>query len=252
MIGVRSFGTDAERVARHGGVSTGLQRAGVSACAKHFPGHGDTERTRTSSCPSARRLSGPPAAVRRRGRRRRPRRVMTAHVRVPSLGEIPATVNPALIAGLLRDEFGFEGLVIADALEMQGVAAPSVWRRRRARARGGRRRLAPRARPRRGRAVDAVQAALVAAVASGRLTEERLSEAARRLERLGTFAAAGAGAGRAAGPSPRAGPCGPPAPSRCPRAPSWSKSSCRPPTSPPARTRTAWVTHCGGGCRIPR
>ena len=48
--------------------------------------------------------------------------IMTAHVRVPALDDAPATVSPAVVQGLLRDELGFDGVVIADALEMKGLS----------------------------------------------------------------------------------------------------------------------------------
>ena len=57
--------------------------------------------------------------------------IMTAHVRVPALDDAPATLSRAVVTGLLRDELGYDGLVIADALEMKAV---SDDRRRRARA----------------------------------------------------------------------------------------------------------------------
>ena len=74
--------------------------------------------------------------------------IMTAHVRVPALDDAPATVSPAVVQGLLRDVLGFDGVVIADALEMKGLSdSVGIERGRSARARGGRRCAADRARP---------------------------------------------------------------------------------------------------------
>jgi beta-N-acetylhexosaminidase len=122
VIGVRSFGADARLVARHvAAYVTGLQSAGVAACAKHFPGHGATDRDSHLELAT---IAGdvadglPPfraaidAGV---------QSIMTAHVRVPALGDDPATVNPRVLA-LLREELGYDGLVISDALEMKGLS----------------------------------------------------------------------------------------------------------------------------------
>ena len=108
--------------------STGLQAAGVAACAKHFPGHGATvadshHELPTVDVPLDAAARAGPAAV-RRGRRRRARRpIMTAHIRVPALtGDGPATFSRAVLVDLLRGEYGFTGAVITDALEMKGAA----------------------------------------------------------------------------------------------------------------------------------
>jgi beta-N-acetylhexosaminidase len=122
VIGVRSFGSEPALVARHvASFVRGLQSAGVAACAKHFPGHGDTDRDSHLELPT---LAGdvadglPPfrAAI-----DADVQSIMTAHIRLPALGEAPATVNPRVLA-LLRDELGYDGLVIADALEMKGLS----------------------------------------------------------------------------------------------------------------------------------
>jgi beta-N-acetylhexosaminidase len=121
VIGTRAFGDEAELVARHVAAWVrGLQRVGVAACAKHFPGHGSTQQDSHLELPA---LVGaledglPPfrAAI-----AAGVRSLMTAHVEVHGL---PATVDPALATALLRDELGFDGLLVADALEMKGVSA---------------------------------------------------------------------------------------------------------------------------------
>ena len=76
--------------------------------------------------------------------------IMTAHIRVPALDDAPATLSPAVVTGLLRGELGYDGLVIADALEMKAVSATvGVARSAVLRDRGGRGRAADRPRPRR-------------------------------------------------------------------------------------------------------
>ena len=117
VIGVRSFGSDAALVARHTAAYVrGLQRSGVAACAKHFPGHGATEQDSHLELPTAPDVElGPFRAAIAAGTRS----VMTAHIRVPAFGDAPATINPLLL-GLLRTEF--DGVVVSDALEMKGLS----------------------------------------------------------------------------------------------------------------------------------
>jgi len=122
VIGSRAFGADAELVSRHvAAFVRGLQSRGVAACAKHFPGHGATSQDShlelaTVSGDVADGLPPFRAAI-----AAGVQSVMTAHVRVPALGDDPATVNPSVLA-LLRDQLGYDGLVIADALEMKGLS----------------------------------------------------------------------------------------------------------------------------------
>ncbi|MET7818332.1 glycoside hydrolase family 3 N-terminal domain-containing protein [Micromonospora zamorensis] len=128
VIGTRSFGADPVRVAAHSAAAvTGLQAAGVAACAKHFPGHGATVTDSHHELPTVdaplallRQRDLPPfAAVVAAGARA----VMTAHIRVPALtGSDPATFSRAVLVDLLRTEYGFTGTVITDALEMKGAA----------------------------------------------------------------------------------------------------------------------------------
>jgi beta-N-acetylhexosaminidase len=128
IIGTRSFGADPQLVARHARAAVeGLQSAGVAACAKHFPGHGATVADSHLSLPTVdvplevlRERDLPPfAAVAASARA-----VMSAHIRVPALtGDDPATFSRAALQGLLRDELGFRGAIITDALEMAGAAA---------------------------------------------------------------------------------------------------------------------------------
>lgn len=128
VIGDRAFGRDPEAVARHVAAFTrGLQREGIAACAKHFPGHGDTTVDSHHDLPTI--------AVSRETLRDRELRpfaaaveagvasVMTAHVVFPALDvQAPATLSPAIVPRLLRRDLGFDGLVISDDLDMKAVA----------------------------------------------------------------------------------------------------------------------------------
>jgi len=121
VIGTRAFGDDAELVARHVAAYVRcLQSRRVAACAKHFPGHGST--TQDSHLEPAILVGDvedglPPfrAAI-----AAGVASIMTAHVRV---GELPATVDPDVLEGLLRGQLGFDGVIFADALEMKAVSA---------------------------------------------------------------------------------------------------------------------------------
>jgi beta-N-acetylhexosaminidase len=127
VIGIRAFGADVERVSRHATtVIAALQEAGVAACAKHFPGHGDTITDSHEALP-----------VVDHGRERVERvelepfraaiaagvaTLMTAHVMYPAYDEsLPATLSPRLLQGVLREDLGFESVCITDDLEMKAI-----------------------------------------------------------------------------------------------------------------------------------
>ncbi len=128
VIGIRSFGRDAARVALHGAAwVAGLQSAGVAATAKHFPGHGDTSQDSHVSLPVVNRSLDelrsrellPFAAAIDAGCRA----VMTSHVLVPQLDpNLPATMSRIILQQLLREELGFSGVVVTDALDMVGAS----------------------------------------------------------------------------------------------------------------------------------
>jgi beta-N-acetylhexosaminidase len=128
IVGVRSFGSDPQLVARQvAAFVEGLQSVGVAACAKHFPGHGETVADSHLELPSSdasldvlRERALPPfAAAVEAG----VRAVMTAHIRFGAFGDEPATWNSAVVE-LLRAELGFDGVVMTDALEMEGAGGP--------------------------------------------------------------------------------------------------------------------------------
>jgi beta-N-acetylhexosaminidase len=120
VIGVRSFGSDPALVARHTAAYVrGLQRTGVAACAKHFPGHGATEQDSHLELPTVKGSVEAGLEPFRAAVAAGTKSVMTAHIRVPALGDEPATINPRIL-GLLRAEF--DGVIVSDALEMKGLS----------------------------------------------------------------------------------------------------------------------------------
>lgn len=126
VVGLRAFGDDPAMAAELGAAQIrGMQEAGVLACAKHFPGHGNTAVDSHVSCPSVERslaelemLELPPF---RRAIEAGVGSLMTAHVNYPALGPGPATFSPAVLRDLLRGRLGFDGLVITDALDMHAL-----------------------------------------------------------------------------------------------------------------------------------
>ena len=121
VIGTRAFGSDPALVARHVAAAVrGCQRLGVAACAKHFPGHGSTVQ---DSHLELAELVGPVEAGLepfRAAIAAGVASIMTAHIKV---GEDAATIDRAIVHDLLREELGFDGVVLADALEMKGLSA---------------------------------------------------------------------------------------------------------------------------------
>ncbi|WP_431806764.1 glycoside hydrolase family 3 protein [Microbacterium paraoxydans] len=124
VIGVRSFGSDTELVSRHAvAMLDGIQDGGAAACVKHFPGHGDTHVDSHHALPEItldldeyeRAHLEPFRAAVEAG----VDAVMTAHIVVPAWGEAPATLNPRVL-GILRG-WGFDGVIITDALDMAAI-----------------------------------------------------------------------------------------------------------------------------------
>ncbi len=129
VIGVRSFGISPRKVAIHTAAFTvGLQGEMVAACAKHFPGHGDTSTDSHLALPVvavdpftlAERELAPFKAAIQTGIAA----IMTSHIMVPALdADNPATFSPAILTDLLRGELGFTGVIVTDALDMAGASA---------------------------------------------------------------------------------------------------------------------------------
>lgn len=129
VIGVRSYGENPEWVGVMGAQAVrGFQEGGVSACAKHFPGHGDTvadshlelpsvphglERLRQVELPPFQRAIAAGVDV-----------IMTAHVQFPAYDAsgLPATLSPAVLEGLLRKELAYDGVIATDCLEMNAIS----------------------------------------------------------------------------------------------------------------------------------
>ena len=130
VIGVRSFSEDPHLVADMGSALIhGLQEHGMMATGKHFPGHGDTEEnshlTVTTIHASRARIDSVELVPFRRAIAAGVQGIMTFHGLVPALdtASVPATLNPAIMTGLLRRQLGFKGLLITDAMDMNGVLA---------------------------------------------------------------------------------------------------------------------------------
>jgi len=188
VIGVRSFGSDAALVARHvAAYVEGLHAAGIAACAKHFPGHGDTYEDSHLALPRvtatvdelmARELVPFRAAV-----DAGVDAVMTSHLVVGAVDDRPATLS-APVLQLLRDDLGFGGLVVSDALDMAGASAGRGIPAAAVAALQAGCDLLCLGADKDASLVRAVQAALVAAIRSGELAGSRLEEAASRVTGL--------------------------------------------------------------------
>jgi beta-N-acetylhexosaminidase len=195
VIGIRSFGSDPGLVARHvAAFVSGLQAQGVAACAKHFPGHGSTAQDSHLELPTVTGDGRDGLEPFRAAIGAGVQAIMTAHVRVPALDEAPATLSPAVVTGLLREELGFDGVVITDALEMRAVSATVGVARSAVLALAAGVDAVLIGHDLGFEAVAAVQSALVDAVADGELPEARLREAASRVARVGAWASPAGGA----------------------------------------------------------
>ncbi len=129
IIGDRAFGSDPATVALHGGAfAEGLQSAGVAACGKHFPGHGDTRQDSHLERPVVQqerpRLEAVELMPFREVAKSSLASIMTAHIMVPALDPSDiATLSARILGHLLRKEMGFTGVVVADDLEMRSVTS---------------------------------------------------------------------------------------------------------------------------------
>ncbi|MBZ9642032.1 glycoside hydrolase family 3 protein, partial [Streptomyces sp. PSKA30] len=199
VIGVRSFGADPALVARHtAAYVTGLQSAGVAACTKHFPGHGDTAVDSHHAVPridaDATLLGDRELAPFRAAIAAGTKAVMSAHILVPALDpDRPATLSARILTDLLRRDLGYDGLIVTDGMEMQAISGTYGIERGSVLAvaagadaicvGGG---LAD------DDTVRRLRDALVAAVRAGELPEERLADAAERVRRLARWTATSA------------------------------------------------------------
>jgi beta-N-acetylhexosaminidase len=189
VIGVRSYGEDPAQVARLGTAAIrGYREGGVSAVAKHFPGHGDTAADSHHELPSVPhdvdRLNKVELYPFRVAIEQGVDAIMTAHVVFPAFepSGLPATLSKKILTGLLRNQLGFKGVIVTDCLEMNAIAETFGV------ARG---------------AVEAIKAgsdlilvshrlvrqtaaleAVMEAVMTGEIPESRIDEAARRIWEL--------------------------------------------------------------------
>ena len=192
VIGTRSFGPDAVRAAEHVAAWVrGHEAAGTAACAKHFPGHGDTAQDSHLELPTVdagldtlrRRELVPFAAVVRGGIAS----VMTSHIVVPALDpDRPGTLS-APVLGLLRDELGYDGVIVSDALDMAGASAGRGIPEAAVLSLAAGTDLLCIGADVAVATVRATQEAIVAAVCGGRLSVERLRSAAARTAQLRRF-----------------------------------------------------------------
>ncbi|OEV07858.1 beta-N-acetylhexosaminidase [Streptomyces nanshensis] len=183
IIGVRSFGSDPALCSDLVAASVrGYHRGEVSSAAKHFPGHGDTDVDSHTGLPVIKhtreeleKIDLPPfrAAI-----ARGVDTIMTAHIVVPSLDSsgVPATMSKPIVTGLLREELGFRGLIVTDALDMGGATEdfpPDVAPVRALKAGCDQLVLAPKA--------DTAHAAVLKAVESGDVPEDRVDASVLRI-----------------------------------------------------------------------
>ena len=184
IINVRSFGEDPLAVARLGAAFVrGLEEHGTIATGKHFPGHGDTGVDSHQALPlieaNRLRLDSVELVPFKAAIAAGIGGIMTAHISVPALeagSTLPATLSAAVMTGVLREEMGFKGLLFTDAMDM-GAIDKGFGRTEapvRAVLAGADVILMPPSVP---TAIDAI----VAAVASGRITESRIDESVLRI-----------------------------------------------------------------------
>ncbi|HEU4331174.1 MAG TPA: glycoside hydrolase family 3 protein, partial [Lapillicoccus sp.] len=182
VIGIRSIGGDPGLVSELASAQvTGYHAGGVSAVAKHFPGHGDTGVDSHFGLPEVthtleqiHQIDLPPfradiaAGV---------ETIMTAHVVMPAIDPgVPATMSHKVLTGLLRDELGFNGLIVTDALDMAGATAtyPPNVAPVKAMLAGADQLLVP---PQ----MDTAYGAVLAAVRSGEISSQRLDDSVYRI-----------------------------------------------------------------------
>lgn len=194
VIGSRSFGESPALVARQiAAWVRGQQSAGVATCTKHYPGHGDTN---VDSHRSVAVLTGDLDALRAQALipfaaaiAAGTAAIMPGHLLVPAVDGVPATVSTRWLTEILRGEYGFDGTIVTDALEMAGVAAaygiPGAAVRSLI---AGADLLCIGGETRPAAEIDSIRDAIVDAVLAGDLPEQRLVEAAERGAAVGIAA----------------------------------------------------------------
>ncbi|WP_050807042.1 glycoside hydrolase family 3 protein [Acetonema longum] len=196
VIGVRSFSENPDVVAQMGqSYIRGLHAAGVAAAVKHFPGHGDTamdSHLGIAVVPhDKKRLQAVELKPFREALAAGPDMVMTAHVTFPAFDrttaiskkdgrpiQMPATLSHAVLTGLLRRDMGFEGLIVTDSLGMRAISdhfGPEAAAVLAVKAGADILLMPP--------DLSAVYTALLQAVKSGDISEERINQSVRRILR---------------------------------------------------------------------
>lgn len=184
IINVRSFGEDPALVGEMAtALMLGVQDGGAIATAKHFPGHGDTATDSHYDLPvithDRARLDAVELAPFKKAIDNGLQSIMVAHIAFPSLEPdptVPATLSKPVVTGLLREDLGFDGLIVTDGLEMAGITryfSPGEAAIRAIEA--GNDVLLLSADP------YAARAAILGAIESGRLTQARIDASARRV-----------------------------------------------------------------------
>ena len=185
VIGVRSFGSDPETVSAHVATwTTAHEREGVGVSAKHFPGHGDTAQDSHLSMPV---VDLPLAELRERELRpfvaaaqAGASSIMTSHVLLPQLDDVPATVSRVILQDVLRGELGYDGVIVSDALDMVGASGEIGIPAAAVRAIAAGCDLLCIGTGNTDEQLEAIGAALDAAVADGTLPQARLDDAVAR------------------------------------------------------------------------
>ncbi|MGN6126431.1 MAG: glycoside hydrolase family 3 protein, partial [Humibacter sp.] len=196
VIGVRSFGATASLVAGHGAAwTTGLQSTGIGACAKHLPGHGDTALDSHLALPvidrSLDELRERELVPFRAAIAAGTRSIMTSHIVLPQVDPgVPATFSRRILQGILRDELGFEGVVVTDALDMKGASGEIGIPEAAVRALAAGCDLLCIGTETTEELLDEIVRAVGDAIDSGRLSAERVADAARRVRTMASELAA--------------------------------------------------------------
>jgi beta-N-acetylhexosaminidase len=190
VIGVRSFGADPEVASRQVAAAVrGLQHSGTAACVKHFPGHGatraDSHHQVATLDRSRAQLESVEYAPFRAAIAAGARSIMTGHLLAPALdaGNL-ATVSAAITTGVLRDELGFTGTVVTDALEMRALSGTIGMLEGFVRALAAGADAIETGALEHPQLVAEIPAAVARAIDGGQLTLERLRDAAARTARL--------------------------------------------------------------------
>ena len=184
VINIRSFGAQPDLVAQMAADAVrGLQIGGAIATVKHFPGHGDTDTDSHLDLPvipfDRARLDTLELIPFRAAIQAGVESVMTAHLAFPALesdSTVPGTLSPTITTGLLREDMGYDGLVVTDALDMQGVTKNFGVGETAVRVlEAGADMLLMSEDP------YVARKAILDAIASGRLTEARIDQSVRRI-----------------------------------------------------------------------